>query len=150
MKALNLGCGIDIRASDDQWTWINLDVAAIPGVDVVHDLDVFPWPFEDAEFDAILADDIWEHVEHPLEFMREVHRILRPGGQIKIRTCAWDNENSFRDPTHRRWATADTFSYWTPRHWLCEKYPHYAQGAHFRQVEARREGDNWVFVLERL
>lgn len=150
MRALNLGCGRDVRPSTDEWEWVNLDLAKLDGVDVVHDLEETPWPFADGEFDAVLADDVWEHVTAWRAFMQEVHRILRVGGQVKVRTCAWDNANSFRDPDHKRWAMPDTFSYWTPGHWLCEKYPHYSDGAHFRQLENRREGDNFVFVLEKL
>lgn len=148
--ALNLGCGMDVRQSNETWEWVNLDIAPTGEGVIVHDLDQFPWPFEDGYFDAVLADDVWEHIEHPLEFMREVHRLLRVGGQVKIRTCQWGIENGYRDPTHKRWATPETFRYWTPGHWLNEKYPHYASGAHFKQVEVRAEGDNYVFVLEKL
>ena len=45
---LNLGCGRDIREG-----YVNLDKAGLDGVDVVHDLNVFPYPFEDNEFDEI-------------------------------------------------------------------------------------------------
>ena len=36
---LHLGCGTDIRAG-----WVNLDCAKLPGVDIVHDLNVLPLP----------------------------------------------------------------------------------------------------------
>ncbi|HEU4864983.1 MAG TPA: methyltransferase domain-containing protein [Actinomycetota bacterium] len=150
MRAVNLGCGLDVRSSENGVEWVNLDIAKLEGVDVVHDLEVRPWPFADGEFDAVLADDVWEHVDDWRGFMGEVWRILAPGGQAKIRTCAWGVEESFRDPDHKRWATRETFAYWTPGHWLNEKYPHYADGCGFAEIEARREGDNWVFVLEKL
>jgi predicted SAM-dependent methyltransferase len=152
MRALNIGCGTDIRPSseDPPIEWVNLDIAKLEGVDVVHDLEVRPWPFADDEFDALLADDVWEHVDDWRGFMKESWRILKAGGQIKIRTCAYGVEQSFRDPDHKRWATRETFCYWTPGHWLHTKYPHYGDGADFREIDARREGDNWVFILEKL
>lgn len=150
MKALNLGCGQDVRESTDEWEWTNLDIADIPGVDVVWDLDRYPWPFGDRELDAILADDVWEHVADPIAFMAEVHRILKPGGQVKVRTCQ-PNRDGFRDPTHRRWATAETLDYWVVGTYWHTKYGHYADGRTFRHVEPpREEGTNLVFLLERL
>lgn len=150
LELLNLGCGQDIRPSSKREAWTNLDHAALPGVDVVWDLERGPWPFEEGRFDGIIAFDIWEHLDGWWLFVQEAHRILKVGGQIKIRTCAYGVEQSFRDPDHRRWATRETFCYWTPGHWLHEKYPHYGGGADFRELAAFREGDNWVFVLEKL
>ena len=55
---INLGCGANIMKG-----WINLDCAALAGVDVVHDLNVLPLPFEDECADEILCEDVLEHVE---------------------------------------------------------------------------------------
>lgn len=41
---------------------VNLDRVALPGIDVVHDLDVGPWPFEDGAASSIEAKDVFEHV----------------------------------------------------------------------------------------
>jgi SAM-dependent methyltransferase len=37
-------------------------------------------PLEDASVDIIICEWVVEHVEHPAEFAREVHRVLKPGG----------------------------------------------------------------------
>ena len=42
MKKLNLGCGTDIKKG-----YINLDVAKLDGVDVVHDINRLPLPFKE-------------------------------------------------------------------------------------------------------
>ena len=41
MKKLHLGCGKVIKKG-----FINLDSVKLKGVDVVHNLDVYPWPFK--------------------------------------------------------------------------------------------------------
>lgn len=42
--------------------------------------------FPDAHFDAIVLWDIIEHLIRPVEAMKEVHRILKPGGYVFIST----------------------------------------------------------------
>jgi ubiquinone/menaquinone biosynthesis C-methylase UbiE len=39
-------------------------------------------PFEDASFDTVVSWSVFEHVSRPVEVLREVHRVLRPGGHL--------------------------------------------------------------------
>jgi SAM-dependent methyltransferase len=41
-------------------------------------------PFGDDEFDTVLSCGVLEHVARPAESLREIHRVLRPGGQLLI------------------------------------------------------------------
>ncbi|GAC1364748.1 MAG: class I SAM-dependent methyltransferase [Ktedonobacteraceae bacterium] len=48
---------------------------------VVHNLNKNPQlPFEDTSFDAVLNTVSIQYLVHPVEVMREVARVLRPGG----------------------------------------------------------------------
>lgn len=72
---LNLGCGRFPKEGH-----VNVDREAMAGVDVVHDLSTFPYPFPDGHFGQVVAEHVIEHLPDPMATMREIHRILRPGG----------------------------------------------------------------------
>ena len=102
---LNVGCGHDVRDG-----WVNLDIAALPGVDVVHDLDVVPLPFEDGAFGEIECKDVLEHVDL-VPVMRELHRILMPGGRLRVAVPHFTSNNFYIDPTHRKAFSAFTLEF---------------------------------------
>lgn len=91
---------------------INLDVADVTGVDVIHDLDVAPWPFDDNQFQQVRGVQVFEHVADPITFMCEAWRVLQPGGELYLTVPHYQSENSFTDPTHRRHCTLHTWDYW--------------------------------------
>ena len=39
-------------------------------------------PFEDASFDIVLSDNVIDHAERPAAILREIVRVLRPGGTL--------------------------------------------------------------------
>ena len=81
MKRLNLGCGTDIKEG-----CINVDKVQLDGVDVVWDLDKYPYPFiKDNSIDRIFAFHILEHVKDYEKTMEELNRIMKVGGGLYIR-----------------------------------------------------------------
>ncbi|MBU1863271.1 MAG: class I SAM-dependent methyltransferase [Candidatus Omnitrophica bacterium] len=107
-KILDVACGAVKHAGAT-----GIDIAVAPGVDVVHDLGVFPWPLDDNAFDRILCRNCMEHLDDIVRTMEEIHRIAKPDGILEIWTPHFAHPNSFRDPTHKRHFTFGTFDYFT-------------------------------------
>ncbi len=79
-RKLNLGCGEDFKEG-----YVNVDFHSHVSIDVQHDLNSFPYPFEAASFDHILASHVLEHLDRPFVVMKELHRILKPGGTLIVK-----------------------------------------------------------------
>jgi SAM-dependent methyltransferase len=107
-KILNLGCGTKKMSGA-----IGVDLIKLPDVDVVCDLNSKDWPFENESIDEIYAFHVLEHLDDTLNFMNEVHRILRNYGTINIRVPHFSHTNAYVDPTHKRFFALDTFNYFT-------------------------------------
>jgi SAM-dependent methyltransferase len=95
---LDIGCG-----SAKTPGAVGLDISADTDADIVHDLDVFPYPIEDGSFDQILLQDVIEHVREPIHVFEELHRIARPGARIQLRTPHFSSVLAYGDPTHRHY-----------------------------------------------
>jgi len=106
MKILDVGCGPHSKKEGS----IGLDKRPAPHVDVVHDLDVYPYPFPDNEFDWIDMSHIIEHVARPLHLMNEVHRIAKPGATVRIITPHYTSQLSYGDLEHFHHLGYITFS----------------------------------------
>jgi len=52
----------------------------------VADLNTEPLPYEDASFDLVTCTEVIEHLEHFRSALREMARVLRPGGFLVITT----------------------------------------------------------------
>jgi len=118
MKKLNLGCGKDIKKG-----WTNLDNIKLKGVDIIHDINKFPYPFKDNEFDEILCSHILEHVEDIIQTLRELHRITKNKGKIKIRSPHFSSGVGYWDLTHKRLFSYFSFDYFQGNcHWVDIKF----------------------------
>ncbi len=80
MRALNLGSGEFPKAG-----FVNVDFHSVREPNVRHDLDLFPYPFADNEFDRVESDHCLEHLRDPFAVMREIHRIAKPDAPVIIR-----------------------------------------------------------------
>ena len=95
---INIGCGkTRIPGS------VGVDCVKIPGyVDVVHDLNVTPYPFDTNFSDEIHFYHVLEHLDNPVEKIEEIHRILKPSGVLYMRVPHFSSNGAFTDITHKR------------------------------------------------
>lgn len=98
MTKLNFGCGKNIKKG-----YINADVTAFEGADKTFDFNVFPYPFSDGEFDEIFADNVLEHLGNIPAVMKELHRISKPGGVVKIIVPYYNCYGAYNDATHKHY-----------------------------------------------
>ena len=86
--------------------------------DVVHNLDHYPWPLPSSAFDRLICRHIVEHVADLVSFMRELHRVARPGASVEIVTPHFSSRFSYTDPTHVRHLGLRSFDYFLPKRTL--------------------------------
>ncbi len=164
VKTLVVGCGLRPKAG-----CVNLDSVALPGVDVVFDLDAVgktdssgwcswtgdssnpnyadvqhKWrglvPFVNGYFDRIEAEDVLEHVADVVAVVQELGRVLRVGGELWVRgPDARHPETAWADVTHRRAFAPRSFDGFCPDTYDGRLYGHYHGAVKFRMVERATE-----------
>jgi SAM-dependent methyltransferase len=116
-RILDLGCGNKKRPGA-----IGVDRNNRSAADVIHDLDCFPYPFEDSSFEEVYLDNTLEHLTDVFRVMEEIHRICTPGGLVKIVVPYFRSPWACIDPTHKHSFTVDSFAYFDPDHVICVRY----------------------------
>jgi SAM-dependent methyltransferase len=145
---LNLGSGTDIRPG-----YVNLDIAPLEGVDVVHDLSDLPLPFEGESFEEVLCKDILEHLDY-VPVLRELHRILRPGGRLLVEAPHFSSPAVYIDPTHRTAFSVETLDFFCREGRFGSRS--YYFDFEFERVESARilfhryRGQPWNYLIEPL
>lgn len=71
-----------------------------------YDMEVPPIDFENCSFDSVVSFQVIEHIEEDMEFVREVARVLRPGGKFVVSTPNAPMSLT-RNPWHVREYNAD-------------------------------------------
>lgn len=117
MKILDLGCGNKKCEGA-----VGIDINPASDADIIHDLNVFPYPFEDSLFDEIIADNIIEHLDDVIKIMEELSRIGKAGAAIKIIVPYFRSRWASIDPTHKHYFTVDSFAYFDEDSIICKLY----------------------------
>jgi hypothetical protein len=97
---------------------VNVDAVPETSPDVVHDLNVRPWPFATSEFMEVVGHDVLEHIRDVVAFMEELHRVAAPGAIVRLTVPHFSCANAWRDPTHVRAFAHDSLDYFTSGHAL--------------------------------
>ena len=110
---LDIGCG-----ANKQEGWIGMDVRPLPGVDIVQDVESFPWPLPDNSVKAAMASHLVEHLNpHKfgfVNFMNEVWRVMQPFGEFAIVVPHGSSQGYIQDPTHCNPCNEATWDYFCP------------------------------------
>ncbi|MGI9298589.1 MAG: class I SAM-dependent methyltransferase [Gammaproteobacteria bacterium] len=108
---LDIGCG-----GSKNEGWIGIDKRPLSGVDIIHDLEVFPYPLPDECAHIILASHILEHIKPwlSLDIMNELWRIMKPEGQLYIIVPYAGSHGYYQDPTHCNPWNESTLEYFDP------------------------------------
>ena len=108
-KKLNLGCGDKLMKE-----YINVDKFETFNPDLIHDLEIFPYPFEDETINEIQMIHVLEHIgQQPdvfINIMKELYRICVNEAEIHIRVPHPRHDDYLSDPTHVRPITTLTLA----------------------------------------
>jgi len=106
-RVMDLGCGagnsIDIfRRRNPSIIWVGSDIKSSPEVDSrtrtdgeFITYDGIHIPFVDNYFDLIYSNQVFEHVKYPRKLLKEVSRVLRPGGYFTGSTSQLEPYHSY-------------------------------------------------------
>lgn len=136
LKSLDLGGRFN---SHQGFTTVDLKDA-----DVIADLSK-KWPFKDNSVGVIIANDFLEHIEDKLHVIKEIYRVLAPGGYLLSMTPSTDGRGAFQDPTHVAYYNENSFLYYTNKNWA--QYidtPVRFQDTKIYTTEKNAQGVSWV------
>ncbi len=119
---LHLGCGTCILQG-----YVNVDTAPLPGVDLVHNLTEFPWPFQDLQFEEVIAVDVLEHLPDTIRTMEELFRVTKLRGLVKIRVPYFNSWDASGDPAHVRFFNENSFDFFDPQTEVYHKRSYYSR-----------------------
>jgi SAM-dependent methyltransferase len=88
-----------------------LDLVDLPGVDVQADLNEPLDKLPTGSVEAVHCRHLLEHIDNLLPLLEELHRVVRPGGEIDIRVPHFSNPYGYSDPTHVRFFGLYSFYY---------------------------------------
>jgi len=94
-RILNIGCG-DVRLEGA----VNIDSNPCSKPDVLHDLNILPWPLPDSEFEVVVCSHILEHLFSPFQVMLEIHRVCKSNAEVRITTPHFSSYQSWNDLSH--------------------------------------------------
>ena len=113
---LDIGCGGQKKEG-----FIGLDILKLEGVDIVHDLTLFPYPFDDDSVDEIYMDNCLEHLPNPMKVIEEIYRISKNNTKVTIAVPYFRSHYATIDPTHVNFFGVNWFNYFDPKHIFQQK-----------------------------
>ena len=131
---IDIGCGNSKKEG-----FVGVDILKLSGVDVVHNLDQFPYPFDDNTVEEIWMDQVLEHLKDPMLVLEELYRICKDGAKIHIGVPYFRSFYAVIDPTHRNFFGVYWFNYFDPTHVFQQKYQYSQAKFKLEKLEFDRE-----------
>lgn len=146
---LDLGCG-EFKNENA----IGIDKRPLKGVDVVHDLEVLPYPFPDECATILIASHVVQQLKPWLfvDIMNEWWRLLKVKGQLMVSAPYADSFGFYQDPANVKGFNEATFAYFDPLENLYSKgelYKTYRPKPWKITFHAWNNTGNLEFVLEK-
>jgi len=149
----------------ESWTQlVTLDNNADHAPDFVHDLNVYPWPFEDDSLDEVHAYEVLEHLGQQgdyrafFECFAEIYRVLKPGGYLAATCPSYRSMWAWGDPSHTRVITSGTLVFLDQEQYVKQvgvtamsDFRYIWQGdfqAVFVDMQGEQDGEGLSFVLQ--
>ena len=114
--------------------FLNVDILPAKGVDIVCDLNK-GIPLKDNSVTEIYACHILEHLDDTVKIMEEIYRVCKNGAIVKIKVPYFKSIGAFKDPTHRRFFTEETFYYLNKKEREKRGLPDYGLKANFEIIK---------------
>ncbi len=96
-RILDVGCGIGFFLSgiNDDWEKHGVEISKFAGEQAKKWAEIFIGPLHDAKyesdsFDVVVLMHVLEHLEDPVSIIKEINRVMKPGGKIVLGTPDFD------------------------------------------------------------
>jgi SAM-dependent methyltransferase len=110
-RGLHIGCAnTRIETTFLGNPMLNSDIEMFAETDMLLDVTK-PWPFPNAQFEQVVANNIFEHISDLIGVAYEMDRCLQPGGLLNIEVPFIGSYNHGTDVTHKRGLTFDSFNF---------------------------------------
>ncbi|MFN3551239.1 MAG: glycosyltransferase [Endomicrobiia bacterium] len=70
--------------------------------DILWDLNNYPWPFDDNEFDMVYCSHCLEHLEDPKKALEEIWRVSKPNAKLVLIVPHFSSRLAWWDVEHKR------------------------------------------------
>lgn len=101
---------LNVGAGKSDWGDVRLDIKRTPSISCRGDMHSLP--FNSDTFAEVLLDNVLEHTAEVQGVLREVHRVLQPGGIAYLYVPYYNSHGAAADPTHRSFFSENTFEYY--------------------------------------
>lgn len=131
---LDVGCGPNKKKG-----YVGVDMYPCDGVDHVVDLEKARLPFPDGSVDEIYTSHFLEHMQDPVNVLKDFTRVLKVGGKVKVIVPHYSNPYSYHF-THKSFWSSYSFE---------QHYIDYYLGGELKLLESKLRIVN-IPILDRV